>query len=136
MLNNWGYQLRRKPVPSPKRSDDAPTRSHWVECAQGRRGASSCCVKKNKVSPAKTQIHIAIHFENYKVTKRKLHRGEVIKYWVTFVTNIYHTSKFTLGPRQMGFGCSDSLGLEPRWMAEVSVWAADTSSLPRLAVLV
>lgn len=51
-----------------------------------------------------TERQIHIHFGNNRIIKRKLHRGEVLNYWVTFVTNIYHSSKFIFDPRQMRFG--------------------------------
>lgn len=85
----------------------------------GRIQESFCYVKKNKVSLTKRQVHIAIHFENCKIIKRKLHR-EVLKSWVPFLTNIYHISKFTFSARQPGFGCSNGLKLDPCLMAEAT----------------
>lgn len=87
------------------------------------------------MSLTKTQVHIAIHFENYKIIKRKLHR-EVLKSWVPFLTNIYHISKFTFSARQPGFGCSNGLKLDPCLTAEVTDEASETSSLHRLTFLV
>lgn len=41
-------------------------------------------------------------FENYKIIKRKLHRGEVFKSWVPFHSNMYHISKFAFNQDGQG----------------------------------